>query len=121
MIKRTIAYTDYDGNERTEDFYFHLNKAELTEMELSNKGGFTKLIQKIIAEQDSKNMCEIFKDVILRAYGQKSLDGRRFMKSQELRDEFSQTEAYSELFTELASNADAAAAFINGIIPQQKS
>ncbi len=118
MLKKTITYTDYDGNERTEDFYFNLTKAEITEMELSHDGGLTKLIEKIVAEQDSKRIVEIFKDLILRAYGEKSPDGKRFVKNQELRDAFAQTEAYSDLFMELATDAEAAVAFVNGIIPQ---
>lgn len=118
MLKKTITYTDYDGNERTEDFYFNLTKAECTELELSAEGGLTKMLQKIVAERDGKRIVEAFKDLILRAYGQKSLDGRRFVKSPELREEFSQTEAYSQLFMELSTDADAAAAFANGIIPQ---
>lgn len=118
MLKKTIEYTDYDGNERTEDFYFNLTKAEITEMELSHDGGLTKLIEKIVAEQDSKRIVEIFKDLILRAYGEKSPDGKRFVKNQELRDAFAQTEAYSDLFMELATDAEAAVAFVNGIIPQ---
>ena len=117
MLKKTIAYTDYDGNQRTEDFYFNLNKAELTEMEMSYDGGFVKMLQKIIAEQDIKRVAEIFKDMILRSYGEKSPDGKRFIKNQELRDAFSQTEAYSELFMELAGSAEAASEFVNGIVP----
>jgi hypothetical protein len=108
---------DYDGNQRTEDFYFNLNKAELTEMELSQDGGLTKMIQKIVAEQSSRRIVEIFKDLIVKSYGEKSPDGKRFIKNQELCDAFVQTEAYSELFMELASNAESAAAFVNGIIP----
>ena len=117
MLKKTIKYTDYDGNERTEDFYFNLTKAEITEMELSHDGGLVKLIEKIVAEQDSKRIIEVFKDLILRSYGEKSPDGKRFIKNQELRDAFAQTEAYSDLFMELASDADSAAAFVNGIVP----
>lgn len=118
MLKKTITYVDYDGNERTEDFYFNLSKAEIAEMELSAEGGLTKLIERIVAAQDGKKIVEIFKDLILRAYGEKSPDGKRFIKSPELRDAFAQTEAYSELFMELATNADASTAFVNGIIPQ---
>jgi len=118
MLKKTIKYVDYDGVERTEDFYFNLSKAEVTEMEMSINGGLTKLLEKIVAETDMKRIVEMFKDLILRSYGEKSLDGKRFAKSQELRDAFSQTEAYSELFMELATNAEAAAAFVNGITPQ---
>lgn len=118
MLKKTVVYVDYDGNERTETFYFNLTKAEVAEMELSVDGGLVKQIEKIVAEQDGKRIIEMFKDVILRSYGEKSPDGKRFIKSQELRDAFSQTEAYSEVFMELATNAEAAAAFINGIVPQ---
>lgn len=117
MLKKTITYTDYDGNERTEDFYFNLTKAEIAEMEMSHTGGMTRMIEKIVAEQDSKRIIEIFKDLILRAYGEKSPDGRRFIKNQEIRDSFAQTEAYSELFMELATDADAAVAFVNAIVP----
>jgi len=118
MLKKTITYTDYDGNERTEDFYFNLSKAEIAEMELSAEGGLAKTIEKIVAAQDNKKIVEIFKELILKAYGEKSVDGKRFIKNDELREGFSQTEAYSELFIELATNADASTAFVNGIIPQ---
>ncbi len=120
MLKKTITYVDYDGNERTEDFYFNLSKAELIEIETSNNGGLSKMIEKLVAEQDMKRIVEIFKDIILKAYGEKSLDGKRFVKSAELRDSFEQTEAYSQLFMELATNAESAAAFVNGITPDIK-
>lgn len=118
MLRKPITYIDYDGNQRTEDFYFNLTKAEVAEMELSIDGGLVKMIEKIAAAQDGKRIIEVFKDFILRSYGEKSADGRRFIKSQELRDAFSQTEAYSQLFMELATNADAASAFINGVVPK---
>lgn len=118
MLKQTITYEDYDGNTRTEDFYFNLTKAEVMEMEMSTDGGLEKMINKIIQTNDSKRIIETFKDIILRAYGEKSPDGRRFIKNQELRDAFSQTEAYSQLFMDLATNADKAAEFINGIVPK---
>lgn len=118
MLKRTMTYTDYNGQERTEDFYFNLSKAELTEMELSHAGGLTKTIEKIIAAQDSKQLVEMFKDLILKAYGEKSPDGKRFIKNAELREAFSQTEAYSDLFMELSMNAESASAFVNGIVPK---
>lgn len=117
MLKKTITYTDYDGNSRTEDFYFNLNKAEIAEMEASEIGGLSNLLKKIVAERNNKKIIELFKELILRAYGEKSPDGKRFVKNQELRDAFCQTEAYSELFMELAGNAEAAAAFVNGITP----
>lgn len=117
MLRKTITYTDYDGNERTEDFYFNLTKAEVTEMELSTQGGLSKMLEKIIAEKDSKRIMETFKELILKSYGEKSANGKHFVKNEELLDAFKQTEAYSELFMELASNAEAAIAFVNGIIP----
>ena len=117
MLKKTMIYTDYNGNERTEDFYFNLTKAEVMEMEMGTAGGMQEFLNRIVAEQDSAKIIEMFKKIILKAYGQKSLDGKRFIKSDELSAEFSQTEAYSDLFMELASNAEAASAFINGILP----
>ena len=120
MLKKTIVYTDYEGNERTDDFYFNLNQPELLEMNVSEKGGLEKVIEKIIATDDFKKLVEIFKEIILKAYGEKSLDGRRFVKSKELSEQFSQTEAYSILFMELALNAEAASAFINGIIASKQ-
>lgn len=117
MLKKTIKYVDYNGVEREEDFYFNLTKAEIAEMELEIPGGMTEMLKRITAAQDTPSLVKIFKDLILRSYGEKSADGKRFIKSQELKESFAQTEAYSELFMELATNADAASAFINGIIP----
>jgi hypothetical protein len=120
MLKKTITYIDYDGNSRTEDFYFNLSKAEVTEMELSADGGLSKMLEKIVASQDNKRIMEIFKDIIIKAYGEKSPDGKRFIKNDALREAFTQTEAYTELFMELATNAEAASAFVNGIVPAVK-
>ena len=117
MIKKTITFNDYNGVERTEDFYFNLTKAEIMEMEMSTSGGMAEMIQRIGAAQDTPSIIKIFKDLVLAAYGQKSPDGRRFIKNDEIREEFVQTEAYSILFMELATDADAAAKFVNGIIP----
>ena len=119
MLKKTITYTDYDGVERKEDFYFNLNKAELIEMELGTNGGLAKRIQKIVDSQDVTAIIKIFKDLVLKAYGVKSDDGKRFIKSKELSEAFSQTEAYSILFTELATDSQAASYFVNAIIPQE--
>lgn len=121
MLKKTITYTDYNGVERTEDFHFNLSKAEIMEMELSTAGGMAEMIQQIVASQNVPKIVEIFKELILKAYGEKSLDGKRFIKKvdgRRLADEFEQTDAYSQLFTELATDAEAAAAFVNGIVPQ---
>ncbi|NCB43529.1 MAG: hypothetical protein EOM59_13065 [Clostridia bacterium] len=120
MLKKTITYTDYNGSERTEDFYFNLSKAEVTEMEMSTTGGLAEMIKNIVAAQDVPAIIKIFKDLILKAYGEKSPDGKRFIKSDELSLNFSYTEAYSQLFMELATNSDAAAVFVNGIIPNPK-
>lgn len=117
MLKKTITYRDYNDVERTEDFYFNLTKAEIMEMELGTTGGFTEMVQKIIDTQDIPQIAKIFKDLVLKAYGEKSPDGRRFIKNDEIRDGFAQTEAYSDLFMELSTNPGAASAFINGIIP----
>ncbi|MCD8158974.1 MAG: hypothetical protein LUD77_08790 [Clostridiales bacterium] len=118
MIKKTITYTDFNDSTRTEDFYFNLSRAEAVEMELTTTGGLTDKINKIIAAQDMPSIVKIFKEIILKAYGEKSDDGRRFIKSDELSEAFSQTNAYSELFMELSTDAEAAAAFVNGIIPK---
>ena len=117
MLKKTIKYTDYNGVERTEDFYFNLNKAEIMEMQLTTVGGLDAYLKKLISAQDTPTLMRIFKDLVLKSYGVKSDDGRRFIKNEKLREEFEQTEAYSILYMELSTDADAAAAFVNGIIP----
>lgn len=117
MLKKTITYNDYNGVERTEDFYFNLTKAEVLEMEMSAKGGLAEWIKRVVAAQDQPAIIKLFKDLILKAYGEKSPDGRRFQKSEEIKDSFAQTEAYSILFMELATDADAASEFVNGIVP----
>lgn len=117
MLKKTITYTNYNGIEVTEDFYFNLTKAEIMEMEMSTSGGMAEMINKIVASQDAPAIIKIFKELILKAYGEKSADGKRFVKSEEISVAFSQTEAYSQLFMELATDADAAAKFVNGIVP----
>lgn len=119
MIKKTIKYTDYNGVEREEDFYFDLSSAEITEMELSEDGGMSNLIQKIVNAKDMPSLVKMFKQLILKSYGVKSADGRRFIKTEELAAEFTQTPAYSILFMELATDEKAASAFVNGIIPQE--
>lgn len=117
MIKKTITYTDYEGVERTENHYFNFTKPELMEMAVSPVGGLEKTIQKITEEQDVRGQIEIFKDLILKSYGEKSADGRRFVKSKELSEAFSQTEAYTQLFMELVEDANKAAEFIIGTLP----
>lgn len=120
MLKETIAYSDYNGVERKEDFYFNLTEAELMELEMSTAGGLAEMINRIVAAQDAPAIIEIFKKLILKAYGEKSPDGKRFVKSDEIAIAFSQTEAYSKLFMKLATDADAAQKFVNGIVPKTK-
>lgn len=117
MLKKTVTYEDYNGVQRTEDFYFNLSKAEVTEMELSVNGGFSAMVQEIVKSNDGARIMELFKEIVLKSYGEKSADGKRFIKSKELSEAFSQTEAYSEIFMELATNDKAAADFVNGIMP----
>lgn len=121
MYIKTINYTDYNGNTRTEDHYFNLTEAEALEMEMSTNGGFSERIKRIIAAQDTATLVTIFKDLIKKSYGRKSLDGRKFEKSEEIFNEFKDTEAYSILFMELATDAKAATEFVNGIAPKKKT
>jgi len=119
MIKKTLTYTDYNGNERTETFYFNLNKAEITELEVSHKGGLVSYMEQIIAAEDNSQIINIFKEIIKKSHGVKSEDGRRFIKNEETLANFMQTNAYSELFIELVKDADVAAAFITGLVPEK--
>lgn len=118
MLKKVIKYTDYNGVEREEEKYFNFNKAELMEMELTTVGGLSGLIEKIIQTKDYPSLVKMFKGLILDSYGEKSADGIQFEKSESIRKRFEQSEAYSELFMELATNSESAANFINGIIPK---
>ena len=119
MLKKIITYTDYNGVERTEPFYFNLSKAELMEMELGVTGGMTEMLDKIIAAKDAPSLMKTFKEMIMKSYGVKSDDGKRIIKSEELSIAFTQTEAYSVLFMELITDDKAAADFVNGIIPNE--
>jgi hypothetical protein len=118
MLKKTITYTNFNDEEVTEDHFFHLSKAELVELEMSHQDGLSEALQRIIAAEDGKAIIAEFKKIILGAYGKKSPDGKRFIKNQELRDEFESSEAYSTLFMELVTETDKAIEFINGIVPQ---
>ena len=117
MFKKTITFTDFNGNQRTEDFYFHLSKPELAELELSHNGGVSTMIQRVVAEQDSKIIMSIFKDLICLAYGKKSDDGRTFEKSDAIVNSFLQSNAYEVLFMEIFTDADKAADFVNACMP----
>jgi len=118
MLKKTITYVNFNDEEVSEDFFFHLSKAELVELELSYHGGLTEQIRRIAESQDGKAIIAEFKNIILSAYGKRSDDGRQFIKNQAVRDEFESTEAYSALFMELVTDAEKAAEFVRGVIPK---
>ena len=121
MLKKAISYEDYNGVERKEDFYFNLSEAEILEMEASSGGGFAEMVEKIIAAKDNETIFKVFKDMVLKAYGERTLDGKRFRKVDDngrpLWVAFSETEAYSNLIMELATNTAAAVEFVNGVLP----
>lgn len=117
MYKKTIAFTDYNGIDREEDFYFNLNESEVTKMELRVPGGLTAMMQRIVKKIDGQQIIDTFEDLIREAYGEKSPDGREFVKSPELTRKFMQTEAYNKFFMELCTDSKAASAFFNGIMP----
>lgn len=117
MIKKTISYTDYDGNARTDELYFNLNQAEIMEWEHSYPGGLVKLLEKIVAATDTTQIVRYFKELILKSYGVKSPDGKQFNKSEQIVNDFVSTEAYSILFMELGTDNKAAAEFVKGIMP----
>lgn len=118
MYKKTIEYEDFNGEKRKEDFYFNMTQAEVTEMELSIDGGLSEMIKRVTEAKDVPSIVRIFKDLVLRSYGMRSPDGKRFIKTPQLSEEFSQTQAYSDFFMELAQNSEAAADFVNGIMPK---
>lgn len=117
MYKKTITYTDFNNNTRTEDFYFHLSEVELTEMQTSVPGGYNSMIEKMIASKDVSTLIKVIKDLIIKSYGVKSEDGRRFIKTPELTEEFMQTPAYNELYMSLATDEKELSTFVNKIIP----
>ncbi|MDR1753389.1 MAG: hypothetical protein LBR74_00580 [Eubacterium sp.] len=117
MLKKTITYEDFNGVKRTEDFFFNLNKAELLELQFGESGGLSNILERIVAENDSQKMMEMFKKVITMSYGQKSDDGKRFIKNQQVLEYFTSTNAFSDLFMEIATDADKAAEFIKAILP----
>lgn len=119
MLKREIRYEDFDGNMTSDIFYFNLSKPELIELEVEYKQGFGQMLQDIVETKDNKQIIAHFKQLVLMAYGEKSEDGKRFIKSEKLREEFSQTAAYSELFMELATDDKAAVIFLNAVLPRE--
>lgn len=118
MLKKTFTYTDYNGVERTETHYFNLSKAELVDMEATTPGSLSEKLKRIVDGADGPEIMKFFKELIFKSYGIKSDDGRRFMKSAEISEAFSQTEAYVQLYMELVTNPEAAADFANSIIPK---
>lgn len=118
MLKKSITYTNFNDEEVTEDFFFHLSKAEIVELEMSEQGGLSDALKKIIESEDGKAIIAHFKKIILDSYGQRSADGKRFLKNMKIREEFESSEAYSVLFMELCTNSGSASEFINGIIPK---
>lgn len=115
MLKKVVTYTNFEGEQVTETLHFNLTKAELMEMELSVDGGLTSLIKKVVKADSHPEIFRIFKDLILKAYGIR--DGSHFIKSTAISEEFSHTEAFSELFMTVVQDADEASAFISGILP----
>lgn len=121
MIKWPITYTDYNGETHTEDFYFNLNKAEVMSMNLEANGSYAQYLERIVEQRNGKEMSHTYRTIILKAYGEKSPDGRRFIKSKELTDAFEQSEAYVELYMELATKEGAAQKFMAGIFPNMEA
>lgn len=117
MLKKTITYTDYNDRSRTEDFWFNLSRTEILDMAIGKRRDLGKLLSDIITESDPTKFISLIEDLIQISYGRKSEDGKRFIKSEELTRDFTQTEAYSELLVDLALNADKAVEFVNAIIP----
>jgi hypothetical protein len=117
MLKKTITFKDLDGEEVTDDFYFHMSEAEITQLELSESNGFSEHLKKLIGSRDGKQIIEHFTAIILAAYGERSLDNRRFVKSKEISEAFQQTDAFSVLFMEMIGDSDASTAFIKGMLP----
>lgn len=122
MLKKKIEYTDYNGDKQIEYFYFNLSKAEVLRMESSYDGGMTTMLTRIINERDNTKIYEFFEKLVQDSYGEKSDDGKRFVKKRDGRrlvDDFIDTSAYSELIYELATSADKAAEFVNGVLPKE--
>jgi hypothetical protein len=117
MFKKTIKYTDYNGQEREEEFYFNLSKAEVIEMEVGEAGGYGEMLKRVVAAKDGALIMKTFKELILKSYGIKSPDGKQFMKSEEISRAFEQSEAYSEMFVEICTNTEAAIEFVSRVLP----
>lgn len=118
MIKKTVTYKDLNGKERTETFYFHYFESEIMDMEMSEEGGLAERIQRIIDAKDQASLLKVIKKFVIDAYGVKSDDGRRFNKSQEVKDAFVECPAYSKIYMELLTNDELAAEFVNKVVPE---
>lgn len=117
MYVKEMEYTDFNGVTRKEKFYFNLTKAEILDLELGKAGGLTEYIRKIVEAQDTPTIMSLFKSLLLKSYGVKSDDGRRFIKNDQVREEFEQTQAFSDLYMLLALNDEEASKFVNAIVP----
>lgn len=117
MIKQDITYTNFEGEQETETLYFHLNKVELMEMQVSEKRGLAQYITDIQKAENNKEIFRLFKEIVLRAYGERSEDGKKFIKNERLREEFEGSLAYEELMVKLVTETDFAVKFVNGIMP----
>lgn len=118
MLKKTMTTVDFGGTERTEDYYFNLTRAEIMEMELTTEGGLVQMINRITAAQSQLELAKLFKQIICKSYGVLSPDGRKFIKNDAVLADFMSTQAYSDLYYKLVSNGEAAAAFFEGILPE---
>lgn len=117
MLKKQVTYKDYDGNDKTTTLYFHLNKFEWLELETYTKGGLIENLKHAIETGNAKKTIDILKKIILRSYGEKDPETGSFEKSDDIAIRFSKTDAFSELFYELAYNEEAAQSFFMGLIP----
>ena len=118
MIKRTVTYEDYNGEKRTETFYFHFTEAEILDMEMSTEGGFAERIQRIIDAKDQSALMKLIKKFVIDAYGVKSDDGKRFIKNDEVKAAFLECPAYSDIFMDMVTDDKLAAEFVNGVVPK---
>jgi hypothetical protein len=119
MLKKAIKFTDFNGNEQVEEAYFHLSKVDIIEMEAGKSGGLEAHIKRVVDTKDNAEIVSVFKEIILSSYGVKSEDGRRFIKEPQATKEFSQSAAFDELYVEIATDANKAAAFIKGVLPNE--
>lgn len=117
MLSKTLTYTNYSGVEVTETFYFNLTKAELTLWETSEDGGVSSRLKRMVDSKDGKTIMATFYDVMMRSYGEKSDDGRRFIKSPELSKAFSETVAFDIIFSEMMADPEKALDFVQKVLP----